>query len=159
MLRVAVVAAALIGCGPSSSEVKLAKTATYRAPAQQIFDLALEATKETYKLEDVDPDMTRFATIRQYYDSEGGIESPGAGGMYHFADRSVGVVLRVEILEVDPTHVAIRITPDTVQVLEGSPKPRELTPDDPNLPPFVKGRVDALAVAIYQRAKSLAAPP
>jgi hypothetical protein len=36
---------------------------------------------------------------------------------------------------------------------------RELAAEDPNLPPFVKGRADALAIAIYERTRGYAIAP
>ena len=43
-------------------------------------------------------------------------------------------------------------------MLSGSPKPRELKPDDPFLPPFVLGRADELQFEIYERAQPLVEP-
>ena len=54
------------------------------------------------------------------------------------------------------SEFAIAVTPDTLQLVAGSPQPRHLAPDDPYLPPFVLGRADALALAIYERAKPYA---
>jgi hypothetical protein len=51
------------------------------------------------------------------------------------------------------------VTPITLQALAGSPKPRELKPDDPYLPPWVLGRADQLQFEIYDRARSLVAAP
>ena len=53
-------------------------------------------------------------------------------------------------------YYMIAVTPRTWQYLAGSPQMRELAPEDPNLPPFVHGRADALAVAIHDRAKGFA---
>jgi hypothetical protein len=49
------------------------------------------------------------------------------------------------------------VTPQTFQVLSGSPKPRELMPDDPYLPPFVLGRADELSFEIYDHARGMVA--
>jgi hypothetical protein len=43
-------------------------------------------------------------------------------------------------------------------MIPASPTPRERRADDPNLPPWVLGRVDSLALAIYERAKSMGIP-
>ena len=43
-----------------------------------------------------------------------------------------------------------RRVPKTFQHISGSPKPRELAPDDPNLPGWVQGRVETLYVEIHK---------
>ena len=56
-------------------------------------------------------------------------------------------------------RVNVTITPKVFEVLDGSPMPRELSPDDPAMPPWVVGRIDALSVAIYERAKQYIEKP
>jgi hypothetical protein len=68
----------------------------------------------------------------------------------------VRVVFHVKLVPSGAERFAIEVTPDTLQVVDGSPQPRHLAPDDPYLPPFVLGRADALALAIYERAKPYA---
>ena len=144
---------ALMACGPSSTQIKQAKTAHYNVEADVLLGLAIEAAQRDYKIGQVDQQNLRFATEPQMYSPEGGRQSPGAGGFVSMSDRSVMLTLVVEVLkgELDNKHVVV--TPVTLQVVSGSPKPRELKPDDPNLPGWVHGRVDSLAVAIYEAAK------
>ncbi|MBA3391394.1 MAG: hypothetical protein H0T89_02065 [Deltaproteobacteria bacterium] len=144
---------AMLGCGASNAEVRTAKSATYTVAPQTLFDTALQVTQKTYKLGEIDAANGRFATESQVYSAEGGRQSPGAGGFVNMSDGSIMLSLFVEIVAIDDTHHAVVVTPKTFQVLTGSPKPRELAPDDPNLPPWVTGRVDSLAVAIHEQAK------
>jgi hypothetical protein len=67
--------------------------------------------------------------------------------------RLMMIIVVVEVVTTDLDRKVVVVTPITLQMLTGSPKPRELTPDDPNLPGWVRGRVDALAVAIHDAAK------
>lgn len=154
MLAMVLVAAA---CGPSTSQIKTAKLAHYKAPPATLLQLAIEAAEQDYKIGEVDETGTRFATAPQIYSPEGGRQSAGAGGFVNMSDRSVMLVLIVEIVAAEQGHVVV-VTPSTHQIISGSPKPRELRPDDPNLPGWVTGRVDALAVAIYEAAKQHATP-
>ena len=147
----------LVACGPSTQEVKTAKLARYSAPAPTLFDIALAATQQDYKIGEVDRATARFATEPQMYSPEGGRQSPGAGGYIQFTDRSVLLSLLVEVLPTDGGHV-VTVTPRTFQMIAGSPKPRELAPNDPDLPGWVRGRVDSLQVAIYKAAKQHAIP-
>jgi hypothetical protein len=70
-------------------------------------------------------------------------------------DRSVRVSLHVKVIETAEHRVMVTVTPETIQYIQGSPQPRPLGPDDPYLPPFVKGRAETLVMAIYERAKNL----
>jgi hypothetical protein len=78
--------------------------------------------------------------------------------MVQVRDGSVRVTLHVKVIEGADHRVSVVVTPETFQVLQGSPKPRELKPDDPYLPAFVTGRADALVLAIHERAKRYAGP-
>ena len=147
----------LVACGPSTQEVKTAKLARYSAPPPTLLDIALAVAKQDYKIGGVDQENARFETEPQMYSPEGGRQSPGAGGYTQFTDRSVLLSLVVEVLPTEGGHV-VAVTPRTFQMIAGSPKPRELAPDDPNLPGWVQGRVDSLQVAIYNAAKQHAVP-
>lgn len=136
----------------------MAKLATYRAPIDRVFEQVVEATEETYKLAGVDAAGFKLVTAEQMYSSEGGRQSEGADGMVRATDRSVILTLTVEVKQVDD-RLAVVITPRTLQILKSYPQPRELAPDDPGLPPWVLGRVDALSVAIYRRLKPVVASP
>ncbi|MBV8757432.1 MAG: hypothetical protein JO257_09165 [Deltaproteobacteria bacterium] len=149
---------ALAACGPNSAEIKTAKTATYKMKPSELLQLAEEVAQDQYKIGDVDAVSFTFMTQPRFYGPEGDLQSPGAGGFVHMQDRSVEVSFIVKVVEFGGDDVGVTVTPQTFQVLGGSPKPRELTPDDPNLPPFVKGRADQLALDIYNAAKSHAYP-
>ena len=151
------------GCGPSSAQIKTAKTAIYTAPPSTILDIAVQVTQQTYKIGDVDVEQRTLTTMPQFYNQEGGRQSPGKDGFVTTRGGSVTLTMIVQVLAAGPgdDRVIVKVTPKTYQVIEWSPQPRELAPDDPNLPPWVRGRADALALAIYESAKSFAAggPP
>ncbi len=149
---IVVIVLASSACGPSTAEIRTAKSARYAADPSALFDIALQVTQRDYKIDEVDAPNVRFSTTPQIYSPEGGRQSPGAGGFVNMSDRSVMLALIVEIRPTDAGHV-IAVTPRTFQMISGSPKPRELAPDDPNLPGWVHGRVDALTVAIHEAAK------
>ncbi|NVB80332.1 MAG: hypothetical protein HOV81_18205 [Kofleriaceae bacterium] len=142
-------------CGPSAAEIKTAQTAKYKATAADLYGIAEQVTAETYKIGETKP-PTALATVPQWYSPEGGRQSSGAGGYAQIEDRSVNLVLVVEVLELDDGSFAIKVTPKTLQHVSGSPQPRELMADDPNLPPWIHGRVESLQLAIYQRAQQFA---
>ncbi|MCW5805078.1 MAG: hypothetical protein KIT31_22090 [Deltaproteobacteria bacterium] len=147
--------AIVAGCGASSAQIMAAKTAEYRAGGGQLLDLAIQAAQEKYRIGEVDGPGRRFITAAQFYNPEGGRESAGAGDVVQVLPGSVRVQFLVEIVEQGEVARVV-VVPRTFQVVQGSPQPRELQPDDPNLPPWVHGRVDALYVAIHERAKRFA---
>ncbi len=148
----------LSACGASSAQLKAAKLAHYDAPALTILDVAKTVTAETYVVEPGAPSPNAFVTKWQWYAKEGGRQSAGAGNVSQISEGSVSLRLAVEIVEVEG-GVAVTVTPNVLQYVTGSPKPRELELEDPEMPPWVHGRVDELSVAIYERAKSYVAKP
>lgn len=158
LLLIAALALAGGACGASNHDVQVAKAAQYSAPADQVFDIALQTTQAEYKIGPVEAADHRFSTAPQFYSSEGGRQSPGAGGFVGMREGSIQLTMVVDIIPTEGGHVAVVITPLAYQVIGGSPKPRELKPDDPYLPGWVHGRVDTLALAIYGKAKALVTP-
>jgi hypothetical protein len=161
MHRGLLVVAIAAACGPSSSELRTARETLYNADPHVILKLAAEAAEgEKYRIAAVDEAQLSFVTVPKFYSSTGDLESAGADNIVKIRPGSVQVELVVRVLATDPHHVGVSVTPKTFQAIAGSPKPRELAPDDPYLPSFVTGRADALSLAIYERAKPYAlAPP
>jgi hypothetical protein len=145
-------------CGPSAAQVKTAKDAEYKAPASTVYELAKAVAAETYRIGDEDPSRYVFATAPQIYSREGGRQSTGADDFVTVTPGSIQLQLTVQIADAGLGRVNVTITTHVLQMVSGSPKPRD-APDDPETPPWVAGRVDALAVAIYERAKHLIEKP
>jgi hypothetical protein len=146
--------ALLVACGPSSAEIKTAKMASYSGQPAELFKIVVDTTAETYKIADaakVDDNKFALITHDQWYSPEGGRESSGAGDYVTIVDRSVRLQLLVEMLDMGSGRYMVTVTPKTFQAISGSPQPRELKPDDPNLPGWVSGRVDSLQLEIHKR--------
>jgi hypothetical protein len=146
----------IFGCGPSSAQIKEAKSAQYEAAPNQIMDIALQVAQQTYKIGPIDVQNHRFSTEPQWYSAEGGRISPtneGGGDFVNAGGGSVNLTLIVEAVEISAGQVVVTVTPKTLQLVDGSPQPRELKPEDPNLPPWVLGRADKLQLEIHQQAK------
>jgi len=155
-MKTLLLALALAACGPNAAEIKTAKTATYKMAPHDMLVLAEDVAQETYKLGDVNESDNSFITQPRWYGPEGDLESPGAGGFVQVRPNSVQVSFIVQVVPFGGGDVGVTVTPKTFQTIAGSPKPRELKPDDPYLPPFVHGRADDLALEIYKRAKPYA---
>lgn len=174
-----VIAMVIGGCGPSAKEVRTAKAAEYFAPPKHLMDLALQVTQFDYKIGAIDIEGLKFSTEPQWYTPDGGrlssyqdangeyvnagAQRPSAVGPDGAGKRSEGndyqVWLVVKIRLVGSDRAMVEVTPRTYQVVVGSPQPREIAPDDPTLPPWIQGRVDSLALAIYEQAKKRYLPP
>jgi hypothetical protein len=144
---------ALVACGPSAGEIKTAKTTTYQMAGSDLLAVAEQAAQEEYKLGDVNQQELAFMTAPRFYSPEGDLESPGAGGFVNLADRSLKVGFIIQVTELAGGDCAVSVTPKTFQHIAGAPQMRELAPDDPNLPGWVHGRADKLAMEIYELAK------
>jgi hypothetical protein len=147
-------AAPLAACGGTDQQVAMAKSTQYEGADNQLFDLALQVAQQTYKIGETDPPGHRFVTAVQFYNKEGGRQSAGAGDFIQMSDGSISLQMLVEIVPTEGGKHLIVVTPVVTQVVSGSPKPRELKPDDPYMPGWVTGRVDTLTVEIYEAAKS-----
>ncbi len=156
MHRAAWIVVIAAACGPSAAEVRTAQHTAYDAEPQVILKAAMQAAEdEHYQIAEVDQANATFTTVPKYFTKEGGARTAGAGNWVLIGDRGVSLVMIVTVTGGTPP-VSVDVTPRTFQVMEGSPQPRELKPDDPNLPGFVTGRVEQLSLAIYERAKPYA---
>jgi hypothetical protein len=149
----------VLACGPSAAELRTAKTAVYAGDVNRIVALAeAGAGDEHYKLGSVDDGHLMFETEPRFYSPEGDLQTPGAGDYVKIDNHSVKVSFVVTVTAIDTNRYSITVVPRTWQYIAGSPQMRELAPDDPNLPPFVRGRADALSIAIYGRTQGYVAP-
>ena len=156
---------ALVGCGPSALDVKTAKTAVYRVEPHQLLRLAEEATRGEYRIRDVDEAGYMFRTDAKLYGTDGlawsmrplneRVAGPGpdGNGKLPMPPGMVSLSFVVRLVIGENQQVVVSVIPKTLEGVEGGTGPREIEPDDPSLPPFVKDRADALALAIYNHAK------
>jgi hypothetical protein len=141
---------ACLGCGSTSSEVRAARSATYVATRQQVLDLAIEIAKAKRYDVEVDQQHLLFAAHPNHDLYSRTDRSSTAGGYPHWA-------LEVAIIGEDKA-VSVRVTPK-VWVERLYAAPMYLSPDDPNVPGVVTERAEALAMAIYERAKPWVTSP
>lgn len=150
--------AALAACGPSNAQIKEAKAASYQTAPPRLLDVALQVAQRDYKVGPIDIEGAQFATESQWYSAEGmriSAYTDGRGEFVNAGGGDVQVTLIVRVRDVDMGRVVVQVIPKTFQLVAGSPRPRELVPDDPNLPPWVLGRANTLQLAIHEEAKKL----
>ena len=127
----------------------------------EVYAIAKQTAAEDYKIGEEDPEHHKFATEPQWYSHEGGRQSRGAGDFVQLDDRSVQLSLVVEVEELAPKFetLVVKVTPVVFQHISGSPKPRPLEPNDPNMPGWVGGRVESLELAIHKAARNFVVKP
>ncbi|MEO8842622.1 MAG: hypothetical protein ABI591_16045 [Kofleriaceae bacterium] len=149
---------AFVACAASSEEVRTAKTATYKVDGgDQLFAIAAQAAADKhYKVAAADDGHLTYETVPKWFSPEGDLQTAGAGDYTLINGHSVKVSFVVTVTQTEASEFVITVVPHTWQYIGGSPQLRPLEPEDPNLPPWVLGRADALSVAIYDRAKGFA---
>jgi hypothetical protein len=146
-----------VACGPSSAQIKTARTARYQATPHAVFEAAIDACKENGGIDQVDEDRAVVFTKSKWYQRDGSTEGETGDGKFMVTDGSVLVSLMVEVKS-DGDARWVEITPLVLEHVSGSPQPREIAPDDPSMPGWVEGKVDNLYVAIHDRLKTTALP-
>jgi hypothetical protein len=160
LAAIGVVLVALVACGPSAKQVGAAREARYSADPATIFELAEAAAKDGYhKILQADVMAGVFITQGKWYSPDGQSESAGVGDAVQVEDGSLYVQLLVKVARVDATAVTVTVTPVVERFRMGASQHEKLAPDDPSLPGWVQGKADALAVAIYDRAKPYVGAP
>ena len=160
MVSVALSLVATVGCaaGPSAQQVRTAKLAEYNADTRQLLDVAIQVAQKKYQIEpgDIDPNG-RFLTAPQWYSADGmrrGKSNQGNGDyLMNSGGGDIRLSLEVQVVPGPGGRSLVAVTPRVLQMMAGSPQPRPLVPDDPNMPGWVKGRVDQLTVDIHAAAK------
>jgi hypothetical protein len=147
----------LCACGPSSAQVKTARTSHYEVDASSVFEAAMGAAKEHGGIAEYDADRGLLRTNERWY-YEDGSTATKSGDDIIIRDGAVLLSLMVEV-KAEDGEAWPEVTPLALQHVSGSPQPRKLEPDDPALPAWVQDKIDALYLAIHARLKAHAIPP
>ena len=151
-LSVALILCVLSACGASSSEVKGAKQAHYKGDKMALYNAAKDAVAAKYKIDKSDEPNLTLQTVGRWYTPEG-LGASERGDMRDVPDRSINITFSVA-LRPDGDAYIVQITPAYLRYFAGRPNPDTLTADDPSLPGFAPGKVDALAVDIHEALKA-----
>ena len=166
MMRPGLLLVGLAACGPSTAEVKTAQTTQYNASLDDMIEVAKQAIETDYKVggvnrgdctDDGTPCTAELISVERFYSPEGDLESQGAGDFLHLRNGSVQSMFIVTLHRTSMQRFVVEVIPKTFQFMGGTPKPRELVPDDPNLPPFIHGRAERLAFRVYELGKKYVA--
>jgi hypothetical protein len=145
--------AGLVACGPSSGELKAAKTAHYKGDKAAMFSIAKQVTESKYKLQKSDEAALGMQTTGRWYTPEGLAASERQDDIRDVPDKSINIALVVTLVP-DGDAFVVNVVPKMMRYHAGSPQPEPLTPDDPSVPGWAQGKVDQLSLAIHDALKS-----
>jgi hypothetical protein len=161
-ITTAAVAVAVAACGASAKEVRLAQTSGYDADFAIVFSEALAAVQELYPHLDENPSAgwikTAWHPLRVNQESTGGggnvptsTLTPSGGalsGSSTTAERKFYFVrFRVYVLGGRPWRVRVEGEASEYEIGDAQPVPLH----GADVPGWLKGRTEALQVAIYDR--------
>jgi hypothetical protein len=149
------IAAVLVACGPSSTQVKSAQVARYSASVETIYTIAEETAKESHQIKESDAARGAFITEPKWYTPEGGVENAGVEAV-KLADRSLQIALLVRVVP-DGDAVKLEVVPLVMRYRLGQAQLEKVEPEDASLPGWVAGKAESLQLAIHERAKAHAA--
>ena len=127
------VAAFAFACGPSSGELKTAKTAHYKGDKLEMFNLAKETTEAKYKLQKSDENALGMQTVGRWYTPERLAASERGDDMRDVPDKSLNVALVVTLVPDGDAYV-VQVKPLMIRYHAGSPQPEPVGEDDASVP-------------------------
>jgi hypothetical protein len=154
MRPLALAALALVACGPSSAEIKQARTATYTCEFEKVFQAAVDVVKEeTPPLGIADPQRGLVASDFRWHSASGMKKEAGSAVL---DEGDVGFLVEVAIGEVEGGF-RIRSLPRVFSQAPDTPRGREMSREDANWPGWADGKADAVQLEIHEKLSACAA--
>lgn len=142
-------------CGPSSSEIKSARTAVYTCDVAQIVQAAAEVVKEeTPPLGAVDREIGSVTSAFRWHSASGMRKKAGVADV---EQGDVGFQLEVAVASAEHGF-RLRVTPRVFSQSPDSPRGREMTHEDANWPGWADAKADTVQFKIHQKLSSCTAP-
>ncbi|MBV8759157.1 MAG: hypothetical protein JO257_17850, partial [Deltaproteobacteria bacterium] len=139
-------------CGPSSGELKAAKTAHYKGDKIAMFNATKEAVEAKYTLQKSDENALGMQTNGRWFTPEGLAAAESGGDMRVVPDNSINIALVVTLVPDGDAYV-VSVKPLYLRYHAGNPKPESLKDDDISIPGWAQGKVDSLALDIHNALK------
>jgi hypothetical protein len=145
----------LLGCGPSSSEIKEAKTARYSCDYERVFKTVGEVVKaETPPLGVADQASGVVASDFRWHSNSGMRKKEGAVDVQQ---GDLGFVLEVAIGK-DGAGFHIRARPRVFSQMPDSPRGQEITAAHADWPGWADAKADKVQVQIHEQLSDCRAP-
>ena len=151
---------ALVACGPSSAQIKTARSARYNTTASAAFQAGVAALKANdYKIQQVDPVAGRAITEVKWYEVDGTSMSRDSDGRPQMTSAG-GIMFAVEIaVQPDGAAFFVQVIPHVQQMKSGYSAPFDIKEGDGAMPGWVTGKIDNLYLSIYDALKKDVAAP
>jgi hypothetical protein len=144
--------AGLVACGPSSGELKAAKTAHYKGDKVAMFQVVKQVTESKYHLQKSDENALGMQTVGRWYTPEGLAASERGDDIRDVPDKSLNIALVVTLVPDGDAYV-VNVKPLMTRYHAGSPQPEPVPENDPSVPGWATGKVDSLAMDIHEALK------
>ncbi len=151
-LCVWVALAVLAACGPSSGEMKAARTAHYKGDKLELYRTMRTAVEAKYKIEQSDEQSLLLKTEGRWYTPEG-LAASERGDMRDVPDRSIQIAYLVKVVA-DGDLWVVDVKPAMLRYHAGSPKPEPMSENDASIPGWAQGKTDQLVFDIHDALKS-----
>lgn len=150
----------LVACGPSSAQIKTARTARYDVTASAAFQAGVAALKANdYKVTQVDPVAGRALTEARWFEVDGTSLSRDSDGRPQMTSAGA-IELALEIgVVADGAAFFVQVIPHVLQHRAGYSAPLAIKEGDGAMPGWVSGKVDNVYLSIYDALKANAAVP
>jgi hypothetical protein len=158
LATIASLALASVACGPSSGQVKTARSASYKTDADTVFKAVVSVVGRKYKVINADAASGMLRTEDAWYEKDGTSEDKKANDGVIAEDGSIVMYYLVKLAG-GPTEYQVEVHPMVAQVRDGYAAPIKIAEDDMAMPGWIHGRTDDLYLGIYDALKVYAVAP
>ena len=108
----------LVACGPSSAQIKTARTARYNASASEVFQAAVGGLKDNQQVDKADPVTSTAFSKGRWYEATGTFVSKDANDQPIVSTGDVVVAFEVKVVP-DGEHFGVEVIPHVQQYRDG----------------------------------------
>jgi hypothetical protein len=146
-------------CAGSSTELKTAHEAVYRATPAVLFAGIKQATAASYEITNADESALSVQTGAKWYNPEGQADQTGGTNLARLREDSINFSVVVKLVPMGDSAFVVNVDPTVLRLHGLSSAPENLKMNDPLTPGWVHGKVETLEVDVYNKLKQYAIPP
>lgn len=159
IVSVVLVGLALVACGPSSGQIRTARTARYHTTASAAFQAGVAAlTQNGYKVANADPVLAKALTTGRWYESDGTFAMKGGDDLVIQQEGMIFLTLAIAVVP-DGDAFRVEVTPHGLQHRAGYSAGFPLKPSDPSMSGWITGKVDNVYLSVHEALKKDAVAP
>ena len=149
---------ALVGCGPSTAQVRAARSARYQAPPDALIEATVAALRaHRYVIAGVDPVAGTVQTEPIWFSAQGTRRS---SGRVRAIDRDIRFAITARVEPRDGGTFAVALAAVAARAQNGMHELVPIDPQDADVPGWFGTRLDDVYVDIHQRLRAqVTAPP